>query len=178
MSAEREAAELGASQLLAGFFLPLWLLMVDLCCAWKKNITVFSEFTLTPSFFQGTCLLGALGGHPGREASQGTHSHPFLSALWEHHIDRVWWRREKAQAWPGAAADFSQPPHTHPQDRSEWENGLNLPASTLPKEALTFQSSWQKPWGYLVSSLILDQSQQPLTSPLRCKFFEAISNRC
>lgn len=78
-------------QFLTGYFLPQWLLMVDLCCVWKnKNLHhffwVYPHFLLLPAEVPRHVSPWCQGGDPGREVSWGTHSHPFLSALWEHHI--------------------------------------------------------------------------------------------
>lgn len=163
--------------------MPLWLLMVDLCCVWEKK-SAFSESTLTSYFFQlrykGTCLLGAQGGGPGREVSQGTHSHPFLSALWEYHINRVWWeyhmnrvwwRREKAKLdQEQQLISLSFLTQTH---RTAVKEKMVL-IYLLPlcqRKLRHFKAADKNLWGCLFSSLIPDQSQQPLTSPFRCKFF-------
>lgn len=94
-------------------------------------------------------------------------------------IDRVWWRRKKAKAWPGAVADFYciLLTQTHRAVVSEKMASFTCCCSAkgsseiLKQLTKTFEAT-------LFSSLILEQSQQSLTSSFRRNFFYATNEKC
>lgn len=101
--------ELGTSQLLSGYFLPQWLLRVDLCCVWKKSSLLFLSLPWPPTS-SSWCPQGCATSVPdgvarGGKSHKRRQSHPFLSAIQEH-WEGATEEEEKAKAWPGAMADF------------------------------------------------------------------------
>lgn len=168
--------ELGTSQLLSGSFLPQWLLRVDLFCVWKKSSLLFFESTLTSYFLQlmspGICHFSAQWGGPGREVSQKEAKSPFPFS----HTGTLRGCDRGGRKSQGLARSngwfLPHPPQPDPQGCSGWENGFNLPASTLQKEAQRFLRQLTKSFeATLLCSIILDQSWQSLIISFRCKFF-------
>lgn len=142
----------------------------------EKIVFAFFESTFTSYFLQlmspGMCHLSAQWGGPGREVSQKEAKSPFpfshTGAL--RGCDRG---GKKSQGLARSNGWFlPHPPQPDPQGRSGWENGFNLPASTLQKEAQRFLKQLTKSFeATLLCSLILDQSRQSLIISFRCKFF-------
>lgn len=143
----------------------------------EKKKSAFSEST---SYFfhlryKGTWLPGAQEGDPGRE---GTHSHPFLSALW----NIIWIGCDGGEKKPRLdqgqqLISLSFLTQTHRTAVKE-KMALIYLLPLCQRKPRLFKAADKNLWGCFFSSLIPDQSQQPLTSHFRCKFYEAISNKC
>lgn len=109
-----------------------------LCIFW-----VYPHLLLLPADVLKGCAASSVpkGMTLAGKSHKGTQSHPFPSAIWEHHMCH--WQgiteEEKSQSLTRSSGWFlPQPPPIDPQGCSEWENGLNLPASTLQKEPQRF----------------------------------------
>lgn len=158
---------------------PHWLLMIELCHVQEKFSTAFSGSTLTPSFFPlrcyGICLLSAWGDDPDREGSQRGTKSPFpFSHKGASHVVLTGYdgggkkpRLDQEQRLLSTRASSHKPiglqwARKHPLFTCFHSAKGNV--EVLKQLTKSFEAT-------LFSSLILDQTQQLLTSSFRCKFF-------